>query len=430
MDTIRVLVFPCGSEIAMEYHKALKDVRYIELWGASSVSDHGEYAYRNYISDAPFVTDPAFGEWLKGIVAEKRIDVVCPAMDSVIPILAKLAPELGCRALVPSSRTAEICRDKVLTYETFARDWFNPGFWTSPDDVPAFPVALKPAEGQGSQGFKVVNSEGELREELQRRPDRQVVCEYLPGDEYTVDCFTDRHGNLIFANQRRRARTKAGISVRSCNVQLEDSVREIASSVSERLGMRGVWFFQVKRNAAGEFRLLEIAPRVAGTMCLERALGVNLPALAVLDALDNDVKVEPLACDVTVDRAFENDFRLGLEYGAVYMDFDDTLVCDGEVNLEAVRFLYQCCNVGIPVFLLTRHETDARQALRDARIDEGLFADVIWLARDGRKSEYVDASLRPIFIDDSFSERADVHAALGIPTFGPESIEVLIDRRQ
>ena len=44
-----ILVFPCGSEIGLEINNALKWSTHIELFGASSVDDHGKYVYLEII---------------------------------------------------------------------------------------------------------------------------------------------------------------------------------------------------------------------------------------------------------------------------------------------------------------------------------------------------------------------------------------------
>ena len=44
-----ILVFPCGSEIALEIYKSLEFSTHFTLFGASSVKDHGEFIYKNYI---------------------------------------------------------------------------------------------------------------------------------------------------------------------------------------------------------------------------------------------------------------------------------------------------------------------------------------------------------------------------------------------
>lgn len=430
MKNINVLVFPCGSEIGLEYHKALADVRYINLWGASSTSDHGEYVYRNYIPDAPYVTEEHFATWLKEIVQEKNIDVICPAMDSVIPVFARLVPEIECKVLAPSTCTADICRNKISTYNLFRNETFNPLYWTSANGATNFPVALKPAVGQGSQGFKVVHDYEELEEELKTRSSTQVICEYLPGNEYTIDCLSDRHGAIRFIAQRERARTKAGISVRSQDMDVNDEVLKIASTINRKLQMRGVWFFQVKKNGTGSYKLLEVAPRVAGTMGLERARGVNLPALAILDAMDYDFEVMPNDYHVTIDRAFGNAFSLDCDYQSVYIDYDDTIIRQNEVNTETIAFLYQCYNKKIPVHLLTRHETDIHESLASFCISERLFSSITKLPDGANKSTYIDSAEKPVFIDDSFAERKAVYEELHIPTFGPESIEALMDYRK
>jgi hypothetical protein len=42
----RVLVFPCGAETATEIHQALRYSLHVELFGASSVDDHGRFRFK------------------------------------------------------------------------------------------------------------------------------------------------------------------------------------------------------------------------------------------------------------------------------------------------------------------------------------------------------------------------------------------------
>lgn len=51
---LNILVFPCGSEIALELHRSLKFSRHITLFGANSVDDHGKFVFENYIGGLPF----------------------------------------------------------------------------------------------------------------------------------------------------------------------------------------------------------------------------------------------------------------------------------------------------------------------------------------------------------------------------------------
>ena len=429
MRKINVLVFPCGSEIGLEIHRSLKDIRFINLFGASSVRDHGAFVFENYIEGLPYINAPGFLEALKNIIRDNDIDVLFPALDDAIPYLAEVKDKLPCRVVESNLDTAKICRDKALTYGAMQDLWFNAKTYESWEEVDSYPVIIKPAIGQGSKGFKITHDQAELRFELDTRPDRQVICEFLPGDEYTIDCFTDRHGVLRYASQRIRKRTKAGISVNSYLEKPDELVWAIAKAINEKLIFRGMWFFQLKKNSSGEYRLLEIAPRVAGTMCLERAVGVNLPLLAVLDLMDYDVELMPQFELCEVDRALDCVFSVDCDYEAVYMDFDDTLVCENGVHLNTVAFLYQCSNEGVPVTLLTRHSRNIYKTLKERKIDASLFSNIVVLTSDEKKSDYIDMNCRPIFIDDSFAERSEVHHSLGIKVFGLDAMDVLLKAR-
>ena len=52
-----VFIFPCGSEIGLELCKALSHSRLFHVVGGSSTSDHGRFAFADYIEGLPFVDD-------------------------------------------------------------------------------------------------------------------------------------------------------------------------------------------------------------------------------------------------------------------------------------------------------------------------------------------------------------------------------------
>ena len=90
-----------------------------------------------------------------------------------------------------------------------------------------FPVFLKPDIGQGSKGTVLVQCAEEMNFYLDNNRSL-LVLEYLPGTEYTVDCFTDRNGELKFVGARERARVANGISVNSRKVMNDDEFIQIA----------------------------------------------------------------------------------------------------------------------------------------------------------------------------------------------------------
>ena len=97
---INVLVFPCGSEIGLEVHNALKYDKHINLVGLSSVSSHGRVVYKNYIEGISFITSDTFMEELNKIIEDNNIDVLIPAYDDVILYLSEHRDELKCKLVI------------------------------------------------------------------------------------------------------------------------------------------------------------------------------------------------------------------------------------------------------------------------------------------------------------------------------------------
>ena len=421
---LKVLVFPCGTEIGLEIQRALDSARGIVLFGGSSVGDHGEFAYKNYIPDIPYVSDDRFLAELNGIIKERGIDYVIPAHDAVILKLAEAAESgrLSCRLLTAPYSTCRICRSKNETHSTFTGLLPVPRRYSSLEDVREWPVFLKPDLGCGSRGVFLCSSRAEASRQLEKCGDL-LIFEYLPGREYTVDCFTDRHGKLVFCGGRERARILNGISVRTIPVD-SPALRKAAEIINSKLDFRGVWFFQMKEDKSGRPMLLEIAPRVAGAMALYRNLGVNFALMSLYDAEGHDVDVIRNEFPLIFDRALGGRFKAVLDYSRVYVDWDDCVVRGDSLNLPMVAFLYQCVDSGVELILLTRHAGDLRAALRRHRLEQ-VFSSVVHIKDGSPKSSFVKAPTS-IFIDDSFAERKEVREKTGIPVFAPDAVESLL----
>ncbi len=425
-DVKNILVFPAGTEIAFEIHDALKNSKFVRLFGATSVPCHAEFVFQTCVTGLPFVDDPALIPALNRVIDAYGIDYVYPAHDSALLRFSEERDALHAKVVASARETVGICRSKTRTYRFLSGAPYLPAFYGSPDEIPGYPVFIKPAVGQGSQGARIIRDRSHLEEALSEGQE-YTICEYLPGEELTVDCFTDRHGSLLVVSPRSRERIRAGIAVRSRNLPLTEDLQSIAEDINRRLSFNGAWFFQVKKNAAGQFRLLEIAPRIAGTMGLTRNLGINMPLLTLYNFWGIDVSLIPNREDLLLDRAFISRFQTDLSYSSVYVDFDDTLIVRGKVNAFLMMFLYQAFNQGKRLCLLTRHSTDIFADLEKACIPASLFSEIIRLDEAGAKTDYIAPD--SIFIDDSFSERKRVRDVLGIPVFDLDMVESLIDWR-
>ncbi len=427
MRNLNILVFPCGSEVGLEINKSLKDIAFITLYGGSSVADHGLWEYENYIADMPYINDESFVSKLNTIIEKYGIDFVFPALDSVVLKLSEVRELLKAKILTSSVEAVDVCRSKAKTYAKLDGECFLPQIYRQASNVCEYPVLLKPAVGQGAQGVKLIKSLEELNFELMHRDEEQVICEYLPGTEYTVDCFTDRTGALKYCAHRSRRRIKNGISVNSVLEPFNKEIEEIALKINDKLEFRGAWFFQVKESRNGEYKLMEVATRIAGTMCVERARGVNLPLLTVFDALGYDLNITPQFNVVETDRALENCYKVDFNFDELYIDYDDTIVVHDKVNLKAVSLLYKCINKNIPVYLVTKHYKDINLALEERKISTNIFKQIIHIRAEDNKGDFITPSKDALYIDDSFAERNRIQKRFGIKTLGVDAIEILLN---
>jgi hypothetical protein len=421
----RVLVYPCGTEIGLEIYKAVEYSTHFELWGGSSNYDHGRYVYKRHLDNLPFISDNsdehAVIEFQDSIKAY-AIDYIYPAMDGVLYKFSQYAFLFKGKIVAPDFDTAKITRSKRLTYLLLRDDIVVPKLYEHISDIKDFPVFIKPDVGQGSNGAQRIDNKNILRN---INLTGMLLMEYLPGDEYTVDCFTNENGDLLYVSPRYRKRIKNGISVSSAAAS-GYAFEEIALKINKRLTQRGGWFFQVKRNREGALVLLEVASRIAGTSAYTRSKGVNLPLLTLfLYAGEHIDHVCENKYDVVIDRALYNAYATNLYYDRVYVDYDDTVLFDGKINSKVITFLYQCMNNNIPVILITKHTGDLQDALRKHRLS-GIFDNIIHLKQYENKYDYITGN-NAIFIDDSFGEREMVYRNCSIPVFDTNMIDFLID---
>ena len=419
-----VLVFPCGSEIGLEIYRSLEHSIHFNLIGANSVDDHGRFVFENYIDGLPYSNEPNFIITLKDIIEKYKIDIVYPAMDSVITKLKAHENELGCIVIGSPLETTEICLSKELTYNRLENVIHTPKVLNEAN-IKHYPVFVKPKIGYGSRGAKKILNNEMLKSHLQEYPN-SIICEFLSGEEYTVDCFTDMNGKLRFCGARLRNRIMNGISVNTIQVgDTNHKFIDIANKINENLKFRGAWFFQLKSNEQEELVLLEIASRLGGSSSLFRNKGINFAQLSLFDAMEYEVEIIENDYKIELDRALDNKYKIDIQYNEVFIDFDDCITFEKNYyNTNIMKFIFQCINNKIKLTLLSRHDGNLHERLLEFRIDR-LFDRIIHIDKLDRKSDYID-NLCAIFIDDSFAERKDVFQNKHIPVFSHDMIESLI----
>ncbi|MFI3211744.1 MAG: ATP-grasp domain-containing protein [Eubacteriales bacterium] len=423
-----ILIFPSGTEIAFEIFNALKDQKYYTIYGGTSADDHSKFVYKNLIIDIPFVTDKNFINKINEIIANYNIDYIYPAHDIAIEVFANIEDQINAKIVTSPKSTVLTLRSKLLTYEHLSKYSFIPKYYNNVNEIHEFPVFIKPQKGQGAQGTKKINTVEELEHELQSSSNL-IICEYLGGTEYTVDCFTDKNGTLQTTIMRERARIKTGISVRANSLHTPKEVEDIAHIINSEFTFNGAWFFQLKLNSSGKYKLLEISPRIPGTMGCTRMKGINYPLLTLYNMQGYDVKISPNTYEVQLDRAFISRHKININYDTIYVDLDDTLIIKDQINYSLLTLLYQNKSKERKNILISRHAKNIKETLNKFAISENLFSEIIHILSDKKKSSYIKDQ-NSIFIDDSFRERIDVQQNCKINVFDVDMIESLLDWRK
>ncbi|MBO4246022.1 MAG: ATP-grasp domain-containing protein [Bacilli bacterium] len=424
MKKTNVLIFPSGAENAINIYDSLKYNLHFELFGASSKMDHSDYIYDDdHLSYGDYnIHDDDFFENINSLIDKFKIDYIFPTHDEISTFLIKYQNKINAVVVCSPYETCEVALSKLKTAEILKNKWYYPKIYNVNDEID-YPVFIKPDVGAGAKNTHVVNNENELKNYCDTN--NYLIAELLPGEEITVDCFTNKDRNLLFVGPRTRERITNGIAFRSSNLPVSDDILKIARDLNSVFNFRGLWFFQLKKDKKGEYKLLEFSIRCAGTMALYRQLGINFAALSLFDFMGFDLKIIKNDFNIKLDRFYKSCYKVDIEYQNIYLDFDDTLIVNGKVNLTIIQLLYQWKEQNKSIYLLTKHSTNIYDDLREYRIDIQLFDEIIVIPDAESKYKYINNN-DSIFIDNYFPERMAVFEEKNIPVFDVDAAECLI----
>jgi carbamoyl-phosphate synthase large subunit len=275
----------------------------------------------------PYAHEKNFIEQLLSICVKRNIHIVMPLVTKELIPLAhhkKEFEEQGIKVLVSNVDSLEIANNKSRLYQFL--EWRGisvPAYrvvetidqFTSAVRELGFPagrVCFKPSVSNGSRGFRIIANDVDEHDLLfNEKPDAShisfddairvlsskpfpelLVTEYLPGEEYSVDCLANQ-GEIKLIVPRLRKKIMAGISVEGIFVN-EENIMSYCSQIIKELQLHGNIGIQVKKSKDGNFLIVEINPRVQGTIVAGLGAGINLPVLAVKQELGLPITYQEL----------------------------------------------------------------------------------------------------------------------------------------
>ena len=420
----RVLILNCGSLAGTDINIALRDNDEFEVWGASTNRNHGVYVYKNYLNDIPNMKEPDFIKVLNEKIKEYNFKFIIATHEDLTLFLQQNKEKINACIVCSNYDTALLCRYKSKTYNKLKDYNYVPKTYKK-SEVTKYPVFVKKDTDQGARhAYKVSNKE-EL--EIFAKDEDMLICEYLPGEEVTVDCFTNKDRKLLFCNPRAADRILAGIDVHARRIALTDEIKYIADSINKEIEFRGFWFFQIKKDKDGKFKLLEISTRLPGAFSLSRCLDVNLPYLALKDFDGQDVEIAFNDIQIEADKQFFGKYSLSIDYNEVYIDFKSSFENLENINSFFMMFLYQCVNKKIKLNLLTHNKENTFKYLNKNKIDINLFDSILETKKEEIKNILTENSIL-ISNDDKLKNEIRKYNSK-IYCFSTSIVECLIDWR-
>lgn len=271
----------------------------------------------------PRPTAENFCESILQIARKENIDVIQPLVTKELEVFSSsrmLFEEAGVKVCCADFKELAVANNKRKLLEFMrSRQMKVPEFFVVKSALefeeaceklgyPQKPVCFKPSVGNGSRGFRILDCTKAVEKILFEEKPTSVyssmeqilpvlkkhrglpellVMEYLPGDEYSVDILAD-HGESVVVVPRKRLQMNGGIST-DCIVQENGEITNYCIQIIKALNLHGNIGIQVRADKDGVFKILEINPRLQGSVVACAAAGVNLPYLAVKKVLGEPI---------------------------------------------------------------------------------------------------------------------------------------------
>ena len=287
----------------------IKSLRLSDFRGKILSTDSNNLSAGFYLSDFYEVIPEAeaddYLEVLLNIIDKYSIEVLMPSSGYDIFPFSEYKSKLkkhGVFPIVSDRKILEICRDKISTFNHLNKEFNLPFTTLNPGEINSYPIIAKPRYGKGSRDVIQVNDEKELQY-VSSKYASMIYQEYLPGDEYTIDVMSDLEGSPIVSVPRVRLQTKSGISTKG-KIVLDSYLIEESMKIVRKLKIIGPSCIQMKKDKIGDFKLVEINPRLGGGTIFTTLAGANFPKM-IIDLVEGKTLQAPKISEVTVLRYFE-----------------------------------------------------------------------------------------------------------------------------
>ena len=296
---MNILLLSYGNESSIEIAKSINELNEHTVYGChwDTINAGRAYLNTNFILEIsnPFDFDGLshFLQGLESIIETRAIDLVYVTNCKLLKLIYENYDSLKFvdKLLIPDKDALQYCLYKDRLYEKVP-DASPRVFRTTQEalDADIRCVFIKPKYGSSGDGTRISRDLQEIDDLSQEF----IACEYLPYDEFTVDCVSDSSGRLRDYNVRVRTRIRDGI----CNYgrstrDYYSDIGEILEGITARISLPHHWFAQFKLDENGRPRLLEINCRISGSFCITKSSRKDYVRWLLQGFPDNTIAVGP-----------------------------------------------------------------------------------------------------------------------------------------
>lgn len=270
---MRVLLLTYGNESSLEFAQSVNELAQHELYGChyDTINPGRAYLNKNYIFQCPnpFSDATQFLKWLNNFIVVHSMERVVLTNCKMLKFLYDNWDAITHKDLymVAGPEGLEPCLFKRALYEMLPD--ISPRVYANFEDArEGDSLFVKPSHGSSAEGARQGRNTKEFWSTVKTD---EVVTEYLPGEEFTVDCVSTPEGKLLDWNVRVRSRVRDGITSYGRSApERWDELGDLVTVISERLNLPYFWFAQFKLDASGQPKLLEVNCRISGSFCITK----------------------------------------------------------------------------------------------------------------------------------------------------------------
>jgi carbamoyl-phosphate synthase large subunit len=212
----------------------------------------------------PRIDDPGYVPFLADLVERHAVGAVVPLTDLDIEVLAEARAAGTLPALVPDPDVARATYDKYETHLLLERLGLpSPPTVLPGEQVPAYPVMVKPRRGSGARSIHPARDEREAAFFCDYVDEPVMVQRLMDGPEFSMDCLGDRDGRCLNVIPRTMIESRGGESIKG-TVIADPELVELGRRVMEALVVRGPCTVQAFRDAEIGLGITDVNTRFGG----------------------------------------------------------------------------------------------------------------------------------------------------------------------